>query len=298
MPQQTKHLNLKAIAPAKINLCLHITGKTKEGYHLLDSLTVFSDFGDEVIISSAPNNQSHYTLNTQGKQNLLMDAHNLVVRAHKALEQFIAATLPCHIHLIKRLPIGAGIGGGSSDAATTLLLLNQYFSLNIPLQTLQKIALSLGADIPVCLHQKSCYMAGIGEIITPINHFPELHIGLIYPNKSVSTAAIFQDFHGDFTPPLNRKENFYDFSTLYAWLMKHHNDLEPFAINLAPEIGHILRNLRKFNSKHRFFCGMSGSGSTCFIISTERSVINDCFSLFLDSNYQLMQGKILKNEEI
>lgn len=292
MRHQSSSPNLKAIAPAKINLCLHITGKTQKGYHLLDSLTVFSDFGDEIIISPSQDGKSHYSLNMNGTQALSMDDDNLVTRAHQALQEFIKNPLPCHIHLIKNLPMGAGIGGGSSDAATTLLLLNQYFSLNLSLDQLQEIALPLGADLPVCLHRQSCYMAGIGELITPIKNFPALYVGLIYPNQPASTKEIFQNFGSVFSSPLDRQKCFGDFSTLHAWLIQHHNDLEPIATKLVPAIGHILTKIRALDFGDSVFCGMSGSGSTCFVISPEYSIINNCLALFTDSDYLIMQGKI------
>ncbi len=285
--------SLKAIAPAKINLCLHITGKTQKGYHLLDSLVVFSDFGDEIIISQSQDGQSQYTLEIQNQQELRMDDHNLVVCAHKILEKFMDISLPCHIHLIKRLPMGAGIGGGSSDAAAVLRLLNAYFSLNLSQAKLQQIALPLGADVPVCLYGQSCYMSGIGEVITPIKGFPDLYMGLIYPDQSVSTKDIFQRFKPKFSAPLNRRECFDDFFSLHTWLDQHHNDLEPLAIELASSVGDILTNLRHHNFANSFFCGMSGSGSTCFVISPDQSTIEDCLALFSGSDYRLMQGKTL-----
>ncbi len=279
----------KAIAPAKINLSLHVLNKRDDGYHNLDSLVVFSKNGDEITIKK--NSHSHYSIENISNHELKIDNDNLIVKAHKMLEEQLGKKLPCHIHLKKLLPIAGGIGGGSSDAATALLLLNDCFKLNLSQQYLTNLAINLGADLPVCLYKTPCYMSGIGQEIEEITNFPKLNIALINPNIATPTAKIFQNLAGNYSYPLQRKSSFTSFQQLKDWHSSHHNDLAKVAIKLVPQIEEILTNLKniaKNELNDDAIFGMSGSGATCYLIANKPitkemlSNINSNYSIFID----------------
>lgn len=285
--------HLSAIAPAKVNLNLHILGKNAKGYHLLDSLVVFTDFGDEIHIKKSE--KTSYIIKDSYNKGLLMDENNLVVKAHKSLQKATSQALPCEITLIKNLPMAAGIGGGSSDGATTLKLINQLFQLNFNEANLMDIGLSLGADFPVCIHGQACFMSGIGEIITPIKAFPKLYMALINPKKATETAQVFRLFNQSFSAALKYSDSF-DEQNLFPWLKQSFNDLEKPACQIVPEISAILEALKQISAAYDsaiYHYGMSGSGATCYIISPSLSLINEVEKQLHHKDYLWLKGKIL-----
>ncbi len=290
---KASHDMISAQAPAKVNLNLHILGQADNGYHKLDSLVVFTDFGDEIHIKKAA--KTTYKLKGECISALSMDDDNLVVKAHKSLEEAARRLLPCEITLVKKLPIAAGVGGGSSNGATVLKLINKLFTLNISQKKLRKIGLNLGADFPVCLHGQACFMSGIGEIITPIANFPKLHIALINPKKATSTKQVFKLLNHRFSSPLPYQDSFHE-ENLFSWLKQTHNDLQQPAISLTAEIATILKGLEYINAQHSSSLshyGMSGSGATCYMISPSNSVIEATESYFKKYDYLQLRGKIL-----
>ncbi len=186
----TQAQSLTLPAPAKLNLFLHITGQRSDGYHLLQTAFQILDFGDELNFSG--NNSGEITLSPT-LEGVPLES-NLIYRAAKALQEKTAHpnNTGVHIQLTKRLPMGGGIGGGSSDAATTLLALNQLWQLNLSTNTLGKIGLLLGADVPVFVQGQSAWAEGIGEHLTPIN-LPESWYLVVHPGVSISTAEVFSD---------------------------------------------------------------------------------------------------------
>ncbi|MBM3515122.1 MAG: 4-(cytidine 5'-diphospho)-2-C-methyl-D-erythritol kinase, partial [Alphaproteobacteria bacterium] len=166
------------LAPAKINLTLHVTGRRADGYHLLDSLVAFADIGDRISIAPAPDLRLHVT--GPFAAGLPTDAGNLVLRAAQVLRG--ARTIGADVTLEKNLPVASGIGGGSSDAATTVLALSRLW--NVPLDL---AVATLGADIPVCLRRKPTRMAGIGEILTDVSPLPKCGIALVNPGVPLAT---------------------------------------------------------------------------------------------------------------
>ncbi len=286
-------INISALAPAKVNLNLHILGSADQGYHYLDSLVVFTDFGDEVHIKKTK--KTSYNLKGPYSTGLLMNNDNLILKAHKSLEAMINKSLTCEITLIKNLPSAAGIGGGSSDGATTLKLVNKLFELGITEEKLKETGLSLGADFPVCLHGETCFMSGIGDIITPISYFPKLHIALINPKKTTSTKKVFQLFNNNYSSPLQYSDSF-KLENLFSWLSTTHNDLQKPATSLVPEISFILQQLEKISTKYYPILthyGMSGSGATCYIISPSSSLIHEVEKQFKSYDFWYLEGKIL-----
>jgi 4-diphosphocytidyl-2-C-methyl-D-erythritol kinase len=253
------------IAPAKINLALHVTGRREDGYHLLDSLVTFANHGDVIGVCLA--DQDTFTLSgpfsTLLQQEALSD--NLVIRARDLLRAAVlqhGGSAPAvAIHLEKNLPIASGIGGGSADAAATLRALLHLWDADLASDKLQAIALALGADVPMCLQGRPLRATGIGDQITPVPHLPSFGIVLGNPLKSVSTPAIFKaltrrDFAPIATLPTTSDQG--DWLTALAAMR---NDLEPVARQLCPEIAEISQQIRESGAA---LTRMSGSGATCF----------------------------------
>lgn len=180
------------LAPAKVNLFLHVGDKRADGYHNLLSLIVFADIGDRVSVRPADD----LTLKLTGPFARALEGENLVLKAAKALHAWAAhrghRTRPVELTLEKKLPVASGIGGGSSDAAATLQLLTQYWSLPITPTELEALGLTLGADVPVCLRAKATLVSGIGEGLTPVDNLPPFWLVLANPGVAVSTAEIFK----------------------------------------------------------------------------------------------------------
>lgn len=248
-------------APAKVNLALHVTGRRPDGYHELESLAVFTRFGDRIEVSAADRD----SLSVSGKYaaDVPVDEGNLIVQARDALRLHfgIDATPPVSIVLEKNLPVASGIGGGSSDAAAALRALCDVWGVPAADDDLARIGLSLGADVPMCLAARPLVARGIGEDLEIVPDFPSLGLVLVNPGVSVSTAEAFAGLeHRDNgkLPPLPRS---FDFHGLRNWLEVTRNDLEPVARKLRPEIGKALAALNKADAG---FARMSGSGATCF----------------------------------
>ncbi|BAV51646.1 4-diphosphocytidyl-2-C-methyl-D-erythritolkinase [Mesorhizobium loti] len=248
-------------AHAKINLALHVTGRRPDGYHLIDSLAVFTRFGDRVEIALADSDD--FTVSGRYAPAVPLDAGNLVLKARDALRREAGPerTPSVAIKLEKNLPVASGVGGGSSDAAAVLRGLAQTWGLDMGGAELARIGLSLGADVPMCLAAKPLVARGIGEELSIVPDFSALGLVLVNPGTPVSTADVFAALsHRDNEPlpPLPRR---IDFHSLRNWLEVTRNDLEPAALALQPAIGRALSWLDKAGSG---FSRMSGSGATCF----------------------------------
>lgn len=171
-------------APAKLNLMLLITGQRDDGYHNLQTIFQLLDFGDELSFSKA--REIEFSCNLKS----LSGEDNLVVKAAKALQKATNSNQGAKIHLTKTLPFGGGVGGGSSDCATTLLALNKLWNLSLSIEELSQIGLSLGADVPVFVKGKSAFAQGVGEQLTPMD-LPNDWFLVIKPDAHVSTGEIF-----------------------------------------------------------------------------------------------------------
>lgn len=243
-------------APAKVNLALHVTGRRDDGYHLLNTLVVFTEVGDTVSVAAAE--QDSFTI--QGPFAGLLDdeADNLVLRARDLLRSLYGDLPPVAISLEKNLPVASGIGGGSSDAAATLRALMRLWGIELSADALAAAALRLGADLPMCLYARTLVARGIGEEIEPVEGMPPLHMVLANPGVAVPTPAIFRALASRENPPLPRLAGA---TALFDWLAATRNDLEAPAIALAPEIGDVLSALSASGAAP---ARMSGSGATCF----------------------------------
>ena len=244
-------MKVEAFAPAKINLTLHVTGQRADGYHLLDSLVVFADVGDRLEFTPGP--ELSMTVTGEHAAGVPTDNRNLVWKAAEA------AGWSGHINLNKVLPHGGGIGGGSSDAAATLRMIENQ-GVAVP----QDLALSLGADVPVCLSTKATRMRGIGGQLDPVI-LPQMPALLVNPGVEVPTGSVFSALESRDNPPM--PDHIPALETLEncaAWLQDQRNDLEPPTTGLAPEVARVLDELA--GTKAALLTRMSGSGSTCFAL--------------------------------
>lgn len=261
---------LSAAAYAKVNLYLHVTGKHQNGYHLLDSLVVFANVGD--VIEVAPANELKITVT--GEYASYVSADNSVKKAADGLRKHFDIHTGAHITLHKNLPVGAGIGGGSADAAATIKLLLRLWKINASPKELLAIALLVGADVPACLQSTSLYMNGIGEITEAAPRIPGLHLLIVSNGKQLLTKDVFANFKtAIFTPPAKHLKNFLLPNDVIDYLQDTRNDLQGVAIEMMPEIVDVLKALGQ--DQNCLLSRMSGSGSACFGLFAKRKYAED-----------------------
>ncbi|MEM1301654.1 MAG: 4-(cytidine 5'-diphospho)-2-C-methyl-D-erythritol kinase [Pseudomonadota bacterium] len=261
----------KALAPAKVNLTLHVTGQRDDGYHLLDSLVVFADFGDRISVTQTGDAR----LNVSGPMSdgVPTDHSNLVWKA----AQLMGADSDVAILLDKHLPAAAGIGGGSSDAAATLRALSRLLGKPVPQDTAV-----LGADVPVCMANATTRMSGIGEVLTPIA-LPALPAVLINPGIEVPTGPVFQALPSKTNAAMpDTLPQFDTVADCAAWLTTQRNDLEPPARDLAPDIDTVIDELNL--APECLLARMSGSGATCFGLFPDRDTAQAAAALISTRN--------------
>lgn len=250
---------LSATAKAKLNLYLHITGKRADGYHLLDSLVCFVALGDSITVEDAP--ELSLTVEGPFAAAISADADNLVMRAANVLRAHAGVDVGAHITLCKNLPVAAGLGGGSSDAATCLILLRSLWGLAISDSMLATLAVPLGADMSVCLHGKPAYMSGIGEVIEPAPTMPALYLLLVNPMRELSTAEVYRRFQAEARTTARPEIDASSADRLVISLATTRNDLQRPAITLCAEVAEVLLALEtQFDCRLARMCG---SGATC-----------------------------------
>ncbi len=242
-------MQINELARAKINLCLHVTGQRDDGYHLLDSIVVFADIGDQITV--VPSDVFSLIINGPFASDLCAGEDNLVIKAARLYAKNCKGAA---ITLTKNLPVASGIGGGSADAAATLRAMSRLTGAALP----QDAGLSLGADVPVCLQSTPCRMEGIGELIKPIKDMADIAAVLVCPNVSVATSSVFQAIKSKDNPPISQHSDGQDLS---AFLHQQRNDLEKPSIALMHEIGQCLDQIKQTGAS---LARMSGSGATCF----------------------------------
>ena len=245
-------------SPAKLNLNLFIKGKNKNGYHLLESDICFLELTDKIYIK-----KSNKDLFNQSKtpNNFNIDPNDNLI--FKAINQFRILTkwnIKFEVYLDKKIPIGAGLGGGSADAASTLILLRNLYNKEhnikkIDVSTLYKIGIDLGSDVPACLHSKDLRLGGYGNKITRTKVMNNYYFLLINPKINLSTREVFQQYDASNSNESNIPDTRFGNINI-------HNSLLSSAIDLAPQISSVLSLLQK--SKTITAYGMTGSGSTCF----------------------------------
>lgn len=252
---------VRRTAWAKINLTLHVTGRRDDGYHEIDSLIVFAGIGDGLEITPGP----RITLEIAGPFAPALrtaDGDNLVIAAARALAARYGIEAGARLRLDKQLPVAAGLGGGSADAAAALHGLVDLWGLDVPAAELHAVAASLGADVPVCLAGRPSFVAGIGERVVAAPALPPAWLVLANPGVPLTTAAVFAALQGDFSAPMRWREPIVDLRAWTARLTACRNDLEAPALALVPEVREVLATLR--DTAGCMLARMSGSGATCF----------------------------------
>lgn len=260
MPRMPARDCVSLAAPAKINLFLHVTGRRDDGYHLLESLVVFTGAGDHLVVETA----NDLTLSISGPFAAgLPDAgpENLVLRAAIALQHEASIDTGAHISLEKNLPVSSGIGGGSADAAAALRALSALWGLNLPPSRLAEIGLAIGADVPVCLNARPSIMSGIGETIRDVDPPPPCGVVLVNAGEGVSTPAVFRARSASFSDS-GSWETVQSFDAFIASLKYRRNDLSDPALSVSPVIGNVLAALSE--NDNCALARLSGSGGTCF----------------------------------
>jgi len=254
---------MKKLAPAKINLFLHVGEKRADGFHPLQSLAVFTELGD--FLAAEESEDLSLTLDGPFAGGLEAEPDNLVLRAARALAEAAGAPAKARLTLTKNLPIASGIGGGSADAAAALRALAALWRLNLSEEVLQQIAASLGSDVPVCLLSQPAFMEGRGEILRPAQSMPHLPLLLVNPGVAVPTRDMFaaltqRSGTGMALPP----GHFRDSADVLRLMDASRNDLEAPAREAQPVIGAVLKALAALPGA--LFVRMSGSGATCFAL--------------------------------
>jgi 4-diphosphocytidyl-2-C-methyl-D-erythritol kinase len=257
-------------APAKVNLSLRVLGRRADGYHDIESLVAFADVGDR--LSLTPGDALTLTVAGPGAAQTGAEAENLVVKAASALAARVPVLRAGAFRLEKNLPVAAGLGGGSADAAAALRLLARANKLAPDDPRLHDAACATGADVPVCLDPRPRVMRGIGEMLSAPLPLPRLHALLVNPGVAVPTKLIFSGWRPSANPlpALKPAADFaaspkiQDEEQLLDWLASEANDLEAPAIALEPVIADVLASLRAAAGCR--LARMSGSGATCFAL--------------------------------
>ena len=247
-------------APAKINLDLHVLGRRPDGYHELDSLIVFAEIGDRVRVERYA--RLELILEGPFAGALRTGEPNLVVRAAQLLAQAAGRAPALRLVLEKRLPVAAGLGGGSADAAATLRALMRLWSFAPHPALLEAICKDLGADVPACFHSRPLRLRGLGERLELLERWPVLHLVLVNPNLPLATAQVFAERAMEEAGPRGSGPWAGDREGVAVDLARSRNDLEPAAQRLRPVIGDVLVEIGAADDC--LVARMSGSGPTCF----------------------------------
>lgn len=251
-------------ARAKINLTLHVRARFANGYHDLESLVAFADIGDDV--SLVANDRLSLTISGPEAKGLSVLSDNHILKAAEALRMLKPDLRVGHFHLVKRLPVASGIGGGSADAAAALRLLAKLNDMKIDDKILAQAALATGADVPVCLASRTRMMRGIGDDLSAFLSIPVLFSVLVNPRVATPTPDVFKAIGlqpGDQRPASRHdsKPEFVTSKTVVSYLARHTNDMEPAAIRLVPQIAEVKSVLQMTAP---LLVRMSGSGATVF----------------------------------
>jgi len=260
-------------APAKLNLFLHITGRRQDGYHDLQTLFQILDWGDE--LSFVVNNSGQ--ISRMGSFDGVPEAEDICVRAAVLLQKRSGVKKGVQIDLLKRIPMGAGLGGGSSDAATVLCVLNQLWSCGLTQTQLAQLGLELGADVPVFVNGYSAWAEGRGEKLQAVSLGQRYYV-LVFPGLSISTAEVFHH------PLLKRDSKPVEMSS--SRLQPGRNDCEAVALQMYPELNNVITDMSIWGEPY-----MSGTGSTFFLsFDNKKTAINAASELECRYNIRLVCG--------
>ena len=250
-----KGKTFKCKAYAKINLFLNVFNKTKDNLHNLKSLVCFIDLYDEIIISE--NNK--FLIKIKGPfKNFVKKRENIIEKTFIIFSKFSGLKTNYKILLNKKIPVAAGLGGGSADAAVILQGLNLLNKKKIKKKDLFKLAMEIGSDVPACLYNKNVFFSGYGQILSKAPKIPPVSVLLINPCKELSTKKVFNIYKKN---KLIKKSNFI-YKNFFLWILEQNNDLQKYAEKFVPEIKEMIKFLS--SSKNCFFSKMTGSGPTVF----------------------------------
>ncbi len=264
MSQGASSLVIRERARAKVNLTLQVAGRRLDGYHELRSLIAFADIADELTFD--PTGEGGLTL--EGPFAEAIDGENLILKAKRTVAGWLGRELDGGFRLQKRIPVAAGLGGGSSDAAAAIRVLFRAYGADWNVENFITKSAIIGADVPVCLYNKAALVAGIGERISPAPYLGTLPAVLVNPGIKVPTAEVFgrlnaPPYSGDGEGKDNAPDDsFASLEEVALALKDGRNDLEPAAIALEPAIAEVLDALR--NRRGCVLARLSGSGPTCF----------------------------------
>lgn len=248
-------------AHAKVNLWLNVVGRRDDGYHLLDSLVAFVDLADRV--EARPDDRLSLDLDGPLAGALAEEADNLVLRAARLLADRAGVAPRAAIRLTKHVPVAAGLGGGSADAAAVLRELLDLWRVAMPEEELFDLAARLGADVPMCLAGRAAFVSGIGERLTWAPPLPPGAVLLVNPGVAMPTRDVFAARHGAFSAERPVPQPWRDLAELADVLAQRGNDLTAAAVSLAPLVGQVLEALGRNGAR---YAAMSGSGATCFAL--------------------------------
>jgi len=260
-------VSLTGLAPAKINLFLHVGPLQADGYHPLASLVAFADVGDRVTVARAATLSGGLSLSVEGPfgAGLAAEPDNLILKALRALGEAAGIGEPAlHVTLDKQLPIAAGLGGGSSDAGTALKLARDLLDLDLDDAALEAVAGVVGADGPMCLRARSAWAEGRGDVLSDAPDLPPLHAVLVNPGVPSSTGAVYRAFDAGPAGATDRPAapDDWNAAAVIDWLARQRNDLEPPALALTPAIRPALDAVAACEGVG--LARMSGSGATVF----------------------------------
>jgi 4-diphosphocytidyl-2-C-methyl-D-erythritol kinase len=250
------------LARAKVNLWLNVVGRRADGYHLLESLIAFTDLADEIEAAPA----DRLTLAVEGPLAAVLADEgddNLVLKAARLLADRAGVAPRAALALVKRIPVAAGLGGGSADAAATLHALIDLWRVALPVEELFDLTARLGADVPMCFAGRAALASGVGERLAPAPPLPPCAILLVNPRVALPTPDVFKARRGAFSEPRPLRP-WTDLASFASALAERGNDLTDAAIALRPVVAEVLAFLRK--SDGALHAAMSGSGATCFAL--------------------------------
>ena len=249
-------------APAKVNLWLNVVGRRADGYHLLDSLIAFADLADS--IEALPSDRLSLTVEGPQAGTLGAESDNLVLRAARHLADRAGVSPRVALRLEKNIPIAAGLGGGSADAAATLQALGELWNVALPVEELFDLAQRLGADVPMCLAGRASLVSGIGERLTPVPPLPDCALLLVNAGVRLPTAEVFAARRRGFSMAKPLDSAWRDLADFTEAMAARGNDLADAAISQEPVVAEVLAALRAGDGVR--YAAMSGSGATCFAI--------------------------------
>lgn len=264
-----------------------MTGRRADGYHHLDSLVAFTDFCDRIEISESDTYELHCP------PSLLQD--NLITKATHLMSSHFNIEPKVHIHLEKNIPVGAGLGGGSANAAATLLALRTFWNLNASQELLQKFASELGSDIVACLEGKPVIMRDTGNSLVTAPQFPTLFGVLVNPNTPCSTPLVYKTYvrtASPFSMNVAFPDSFETAHDICNFLnAKTRNDLTDAAIAVNPDVGQVLTALEK--NKNGLMTRLSGSGSSCYTIFENEAIARES-TLSMQKNYPAWTSTLVR----